>query len=112
MVAAANAALDRLNNQLQQRIVGDRIRTRLNNPQLMTSARRAVLNGSTWSVLQVRGDGLWVESTDGRGRMLLPTAYLEQAHRGHRAGHSRARVGVHGPFRAGPHRGPDHHGGR
>ena len=43
------AAVDRLNNQLQQqqRIVGDRIRTRLNNPQLMTSAHRAVLNGST-----------------------------------------------------------------
>ena len=105
VLAATNGTVDWLNNQLQQRIVdkrdptdeiglgwtdgyrehrsrtigvGDLIRTRLNDYQLQTSARRPVLNGSTWTVLQVRPEGLWVESTDGRGRILLDDRYLDR----------------------------------
>ena len=63
-----------------QRTIGvrDRIRTRRNDYQLMTNKRRSVLNGSVWTVTEIREDGLWVESTSDGGQVLLPNTYLEE----------------------------------
>ena len=60
--------------------VGDRVRTRLNAYQLVTSARRPVLNGSTWTATAITADGLHVQSDEGRGQVLLPTHYLNRLH--------------------------------
>ena len=103
VLARLNQDVDDLNNEMQARLVDrrdpgdelvltweadgggertigvrDRIRTRRNDYQLMTNKRRSVLNGSVWTVTEIREDGLWVENTNDGGQVLLPNTYLEE----------------------------------
>ena len=55
--------------------VGDRIRTRRNDYDLVTATGAAVTNGATWNVTHVQDGGLWVRS-DERGHLFLPPSYL------------------------------------
>ena len=58
--------------------VGDRIRTRRNDYERVTTKGAAVVNGATWEVARViDGGGLWVSSDD-RGQVLLPASYLQE----------------------------------
>ena len=57
--------------------VGDRIRTRRNDYQLVTTKGATVVNGATWEVTRVYDGGLWVHSDD-RGQVLLPASYLNR----------------------------------
>ena len=84
VVAAANAAVDRLNNQLQlQQTHRRRPRPGRRDPTALDRPLRAAPPPTSNTRIEDTG-----------------------------ATHSRARVGVHGPFRTGPHRGPGRHGGR
>ena len=56
--------------------VGDRIRTRRNDYDLVTTKGMTVVNGATWEVTRIDRAGLWVRSTD-RGSVYLPASYLE-----------------------------------
>ena len=72
--------VDWLNNQLQlqQCVVGDRDPDPAQQPPADDQRPPGRAQRVYLSVLQVRREGLWVESTDGRGRVLLPTAYLDK----------------------------------
>ena len=55
---------------------GDRIRTRRNDYDLVTSKGLTVVNGAVWTVTHVEGGGLRATSVD-RGQVHLPAGYLE-----------------------------------
>ena len=57
--------------------VGDLVRTRRNNYDLVTTKGAPVVNGATWEVTHVRDGGLWVRSED-RGQVHLPATYLKE----------------------------------
>ena len=104
VLAGSNRRVDELNDAMQARVVGDRdpddemgirwddgegvvyartvgvgdrIRTRRNDYDLVTSRNEPVVNGATWGVTHVRDGGLWVRAGD-RGHVFLPPAYLEE----------------------------------
>ena len=103
VLAGSNRRVDALNDAMQARIVGardpadelairwddaaggtaertvgvgDLVRTRRNNYDLVTTKGAPVVNGATWEVTHVRDGGLWVRAED-RGQVHLPAAYLQ-----------------------------------
>ena len=56
--------------------VGERIRTRHNDYDLVTTKGMTVVNGATWQVARIDKGGLWVRSAD-RGSVYLPASYLK-----------------------------------